>query len=408
MVRIIQESASAKRHSRRPNFPLAGTLKPYGLYPIFIHPVLPGETLQSATVKMRTISMPVKHPLSGAWKEDWLIYVKFTDLDPDLGQMFISDTYDSSAFVAGSDDAKTFVKAGQIDWVRLALEKIHRSYFVSESETPRTIHGVPQVKLNNASWYQNMVFEAADQAVPTTDASDLYQHLAGWQMLQQMKLTELTYEDYLQQYGARPTHNRETDPEILRFARSWTLPTNQISPETGVPSSALAWSDEIKLDKAKRFNEPGFLIMLSTVRPKMFNGNLKHSMVGNMWGFSDWFPAYTLDDPTSSVKKLAKTDDVFAAAMTDAGTETLLYDHMDLLMHGEQFVNDWDGPYDLPQHSAHSVKTGANVPDLRGEYCNLADVTALWSGATEPFQKLYYEGIASAVVSGHARDNTPK
>ncbi len=406
MVRVIQENASRQRHNRRPTFPIAGTLRPYGLYPVWAHPVLPGETLQSAVVKMRTLSLPVKHPLVGAWQESWLVYVKFTDLDEELGQMFISDQFATTGFTAGADDPRTFVKSGQVDWIRLALERVHKEWFVYEKETPRTIDGVPMCKLNNVSWYQNMVFEDVDEAVPVTDASDLYAHLQGWQMLQQMKLTELTYEDYLRTYGARPKDAKEGVPEILRFARSWTQPSNVIDTSTGTPSSAFNWNDEIKLDKAKRFQEPGFILHFTCIRPKMFQKNLAASMIGNLWGFSDWFPSYTLDDPTSSVKKLSKVDPVFGAAMTDAGTETLLYDHMDLLSHGETFVNDWSGPYDLPSATGMSVKTGEDVNDLRGEYPLEADIDALFTGATADRRLCYYEGIANVVVSGHALDTT--
>lgn len=407
MVRVIQESAQRRRHSRRPNFPVAGTVQPYGLYPVWAHPVLPGETMQSASLKLRALSMPVKHPLAGAWLESWIVYVKFTDLDPELGQMFISDAYSETGYTAAADSPRYFAKAGQIDWLRLCTERVHEAYFLNEGETPRYIDGVPQVKLNNVSWYQNMIFQAADEVVPTGDATEMYQHLQGWQMLQQMQMTELTYEQYLEQYGAKPVAERSGDPEILRFSRSWTQPSNTISPADGSPSSAFAWNDEVKLDKAKRFNEPGFVVHLMAIRPKMYQANLAASMIGNLWGFSDFFPAYTLDDPTASVRELAKTDPVFGAAMTDAGGETMLYDHMDLLSHGEQFVNDWTNqPYELPKATGWSVLTGADTPDVRGEYCTPADVTALFKGTAAPYQQCYYEGMASAVVSGHAQDTT--
>lgn len=402
MINVKQ--GTTPRKNRTPNFPVAGTCKPYGLYPIFVHPVLPGETLQSLTFKHRTLSMPIKHPLGGCWAEHWLVYVKFSDIDRDLGQSFISDNVASTAYDAAGDSERYFTKTGQVDWVRLCCEKIHDSYFVNDDETPQTIDGVRMCKMNNASWYQNMIFKPADDAVPVTDGTDMYQHLQGWMMLQQAQMTELTYEKYLETYGSYSVAKNVGDPEILRFARSWTQPTNTVEPTTGSPSSAWAWSDEIKMAKAKRFDEPGFVIMLACYRPKMFQGNLPYSMVGNLWGFTDWYPSYNLEDPTAGVKNLLSTDPVFAAAAQDAGTEELLYDHRDLLSHGEQFVNDWTTqPYDLPISTGLEVKAASAQTEVRGEYPKSTDIDALFSGADKI---LYYEGIGQAVISGHIADTT--
>lgn len=378
---------------------------PYGLYPMWAHPVLPGETLQSMSQKMRQISLPVKHPMVGAWAEHWLVYVKFTDLDRDLGQMFVTDDFSTTGWTAGADDPKCFVKSGQINWLRKCLDKIHGDYFINEGETARAIDGVPQCKLNNVSWYQNCIFEPTDEAVPVTDASDMYQHLQGWQMLQQMQMTELTYEKYLEQYGVRPNKAETGMPEILRFARSWTQPVNTVNPADGSPSSALIWSDEFKMDKAKRFDEPGFIVSLATIRPKMYQKNIDASMIGNLWGFSDWYPAYNLTDPTAGVKKLLKNDPVFAASLDDLGGETILYDHRDLLSHGEQFVNTKTPQFDLPMSSGLTTLSASDNANLRGEYCSKADLDATYvDGVTGAL--CYYEGMAHAVISGHVTDTT--
>jgi len=409
-MQIVTKPQRRSRKNRTPNFPVAGTLKPYGLYPVFAMPVLPGETLQSLSFKHRTLSKPIKHPLGGCWGEHWLVYVKFTDLDRDLGQSFINDTTASTAYDASSSSDRYFTKSGQIDWIRLCCERVHDAYFVNDDETPQTIDGVRKCKLNNASWYQNMIFKPADEAVPTVDSSDMYEHLQGWMMLQQANMTELTYEKYLETYGVRQVRKNVGDPEILRFARSWVQPVNTVEPSTGTPSSAWAWSDEIKMSKGKRFDEPGFVLMLACYRPKMFQENLRYSMIGNLWGFSDWYPSYNLEDPTAGVKKLMTDDAVFAAAAQDTGVGELLYDHRDLLSHGEQFVNDWtNNPYDLPMSAGLEVKTTAasSQQELRGEYPDDADIEALFSStASASDSLLYYEGIAQSVISGHIEDTT--
>lgn len=394
------------RMQRKPVFPMAGTMKPYGLYPLMIHPVLPGETLQSFSTKLSLVSMPVANPLLGSWLETWTCYVKFTDLDRELGDMFVSDSYSTTGWTQSGANFRYFTDAGQIAWVQKCVERIHSAYFIHDNETARTIDQVPQIKLNNRSWYQNMIFEGADSAVPTTDASDLYEDIQGWMMLQQMNMTELTYEKYLETYGARPARASEGDPEILRFSRSWTRPVNVVEPSTGVPASAWVWNDEVKGEKPKRFNEPGFIIQLAAVRPKMYQRYLGYSMVGNLWGFSDWFPSYTLDDPTASVKKINTANEVFGALhRTDAGDVDLLYDHKDLLNHGEQFVNvnNTTTPYDLYLSTGLRAQDASEPEDLRGEYCNVADVDAMFPGTDKV---LYYDGITMMNISGHVTDTT--
>ena len=93
-MRVVTPGETRTRVQRQPNFPIAGSLKPYGLYPAMATPVLPGETLLDFEMKRRMLSMPVRHPLVGAWLETWLVYVKLTDIDPALAEMFVSQDAD--------------------------------------------------------------------------------------------------------------------------------------------------------------------------------------------------------------------------------------------------------------------------------------------------------------------------
>ena len=407
-IQVMTPGQARTRINRRPSFPIAGGMVPFGLYPIFAHPVLPGETLENATVKFQARSAPIVNPLAGCWLEMWLVYVKLTDLSRDLGEMFISDTYSSAGWTAGSDNARTFVKSGQIDWVGKCLSRVHEAYFMDENETARTIDGVPQVKMSNQSWYQNMIFKPADEAVGTTDVFDTAEQLRGWQMLQQMQMDEITYEAYLRQYGVQSINAALGDPEILRYARSWTLPRNEIDATDGSPASAWLWSDDIMLDKPKRFDEPGFVICMGSVRPKMYEAGLQASFIGNLWGFTDWFPAYNLDDPTASVREIAANDTVFAPATYDLnGADSLLYDHRDLLSHGEQFLNGLDR-FRVPVTAAMDTSSGANdAASVRGEYAALADIQDLFTAeATAADYCVQYDGMGALRIAGHIRDTT--
>lgn len=408
-IQVLQPGSLKKRVSRTPNFGINGTVKPFGLYPVMIHPVLPGETLKSMNWKWRMLSKPVKHPLTGVWLETWVFYVKLTDLDRTLSEMFISDSVSTSGHTAGSDNARLFQKSGQIDWVGKCLNKVAASYFVNENESIVASQetGIPKTKINATGWWQNMMFRPADDAVVTGDIHDLKEQMSAAQMLQQMQMTEISYERYLQQYGVQSIKTAEGDPEILRFSRSWTMPTNTVEPSTGAPSSAWAWSDEMKLEKDKYFTEPGFLFAVATVRPKMYPGNLSSSLVGNLWGFSDWYPIYNLrDDPSAGVKEIQNDDDIFVTGeATTPGP--LWYDHKDLLSHGETFVNNWsDAPYDIPDSGMPLVANGTSDALLRGEYPVDANINALFSSATAADQVCYYDGIIQATIAGQITDTT--
>lgn len=411
-IQVVQPGQTRQRFHRRPNFPIAGTMKPFGLYPIMCHPVLPGETLKSATTKWSVVSMPVKNPLAGAWLETWLFYVKLTDIDQDLGNMFISDSYSSSGWTSASDLDYEFTKTGQIQWIGHCLNRIMIDYFSNENEGFPYIadnsQNIAQVKLNNVSWYQNMMFEPAETALDTSGPRDAHEQLKAWEMLQQMQMTELTYERYLEQYGVKAQRFQAGMPEILRYSRSWTRPRNHIDQSTGTPTSAWVWDDEMKAEKDKRFVEPGFIFQVATIRPKMYQAMLRYSMVGNLWGFSDWFPAYNLTDPSAGVRNISTDDPVFDTSWNGAeGADELLYDHRDLLSHGEQFVNDWTNlPYALPMSTQMSGLAAADTWDVRGEYCNVTDVNNLFSGATEATRRCYYEGMTSLVIAGHTQDTT--
>lgn len=396
------------RKKRTPNFPCIGKMKPFGLYPICVHPVLPGETLNSFKMKWRVLSKPVKYPLTGAWLETFLVYVKITDINTALAEMFISTSFSSSGYTrAGSANYRTFTKVGQIDWIYLALTKFHQKFFLDHSETARFIDSVPQVKLNQKSWMQNLAFRGADDPLDVTDVDRARQEMDAFQMAQMMGLSELTYEKFLGQYGVR-AEEAEGMPEILRYAPSWTLPINTVEPSTGVPSTAWMWSDAVEMTKPKRFDEPGFIMMCAAIRPKLYQQYQLFSWVGNLWGFSDWFPIYNLSDPMGGVRVMSTGDDVLSTTMrTDAGEKDLYYDANDLLMHGEQFINNQDDrttPYPIPVSTGMAANDASTKQDIRGEYCLSADVDALFSSATATDKFAIYEGLASMDISGHVSD----
>lgn len=414
-LQIVQPGQTRTRKRRSPQFPIAGTMKPFGLYPLWATPVLPGETVNSMETKYRLISMPVKHPLTGAWFETWLVYVSLTDMEENFAQMFISEDVSPAAYQAGTDRPRYFTKAGQIDYIKLAMDAVVKAYFRDEEEPDWDTHlidGVHMAKRSQFDWAQNLMFKPAvlDAAfLPSALPED--GTLTPLEIMRMAGMSEITYEKYLMQYGVaqKDAVKESRIPEILRYTRDWTVPTNSIEPTTGRPSSAFSWSSTIKADKPKRFDEPGFLVMFGCVRPKMFDITMGASMVGELWGFGDFFPVYNLADPAAGLKLIDASHKVLP--YVHGITDPLMYDHRDLLSHGEQFVNDWAGPYPLPTISTRTLAVGSEVHDLRGQYPSVANVEALFveddaQTPSDARMRLFYEGIASVEITGHVADTT--
>lgn len=407
---VDQERQRIERKPRKPNFPIAGQIFPYALTPIWFHPVLPGETMKSCTIRNVRISQPVQNPIEGVWFEDWIFYVKLTDIDKSLGDQFMRDGESQSGWTASSDQNRFFVKNGQINWFKHCYDKIVEDYFTDEGETVPTIDQLAQLKLNNSSWYNNLIFEPADTAIPTDDARNTYEELTKWAMLQMMEMTEIGYEEHLEQYGVRSVEPIDGKCEVLRYARKWTRPTNAVDPSSGSPSSAWYCGDDIKADKDKRFTEPGFIVHLSAIRPKMYNNTLWGvSMANELWGLQDWFPPALLDDPTAGVRELdlATRNRVYPAdKTTPASTKSLIYDHRDLLSHGETFINTQqsDLPYRLPVATGMSALDTADNAELQNKYCSTQDVKDLFVGDGVDKWRVQYGGMASLTVLGHVKD----
>lgn len=416
-MRIITPGETRTRVRRRPTFPLWGTMKPFGLYPVMATPVLPGETLTSMNLKRRVLSLPVRNPLLGAWLETWVVYVKLTDMDEALATMFLSTDADDTDYVAAASSDRYFTRAGQIDYIQRAVNAVWWHYFRDETEeTPQTIDGVPMVKRRWFDWTHNLSFTPDTMDVAELPSNPEGQ-LTGMDIMSMMGMSEITYEKYLQQYGVSSSAAAKTlrAPEILRYSQQWVTPVNQIDPTTGAPSSAWSWSEDLKAEKPKRFDEPGFLVVLSACRPKMFTDALRYSFVGNLWGIADFFPVYNLDNPAAGVKEIKTDDPAFADAFGPDGASALsmLYDHRDLLSHGEQFVNDWTtSPYHVAMVTTQRAATEAAIPqNLRGQYPSLTDVNNLFleSQAETPrdsHRRLYYEGLCAVEITGHVKDTT--
>ena len=155
-------------------------------------------------------------------------------------------------------------------------------YFRDEDEIGSnfSIGNLPAAQINIKNWTDSLVNEDMFQPVADIDvdtdsdgtitAGEIDAAMRNYEWLRANKLTDMSYEDFLGTYGVRPRREELHRPELVRYVKEWSYPTNHVDPATGDPSSALSWAIAERADKDRFFREPGFVIGLTVARPKVY------------------------------------------------------------------------------------------------------------------------------------------
>ena len=205
-IRALRRGEGRTRHLRRPTFPIAGIMKPYGLYPLMCHPVAPGDTLTHLEGQFEC-SKGIKHPLVGAWLEMWAVYVRLTDLQrptapdqpPPILAQFIKEGVSTAGVTFAAASPRYFGIGAQVKWLQLITERVAKAFFFHSEEPLRTIDGVPQIKMLGANWYQNAVFTPANVAPVATDVEALDEQISQTQLGRLGDMIELTYDRWVEE-----------------------------------------------------------------------------------------------------------------------------------------------------------------------------------------------------------------
>ena len=204
------------RKLRRPQHTFNIRARPFVLQPFFIAPVLPGETLKNLLLQARVVTDPLASPLIGWWQEYYFFYVKVTDLDEReaLMEMFVKNAAMPSSMIRGSASLPYYSFNGSTDWVRHCLKRTVEEYFRNEGEAwdQFVIDGMPVASVNREDYTNSLIAAASlsDDDVDvdidgdgTITASEVEEAMRQWQLLHDMQLTDMTYEDFLRTFGVR-------------------------------------------------------------------------------------------------------------------------------------------------------------------------------------------------------------
>lgn len=408
---LFTELEPVGRVGRRPQHRFAIRQRPWQIQPMFIAPVLPGETMKNLMLQARVVSDPVKHPLVGWWSEYYFFYLKHRDLADREAfvQMMLDQDYDLSALYTAAN-TKTYHYGATVDWTKLCLDRVVEEYFRNEGETvlAASIDGLPLAHIMNESWLDSVMNAAEFTAGLPPDASvtvgvddvitapEIDAAMRSWKWATANGLTEQSYEDFLRTYGVRLPKEETHKPELIRYLREWTYPANTIDAATGAPSSALSWSIQERADKDRFFKEPGFLFGVSVVRPKVYLSKQTGSAVGLMNSALSWLPSVLRDDPMTSLQLSPMGTGPIPTATDPNG---YWVDIRDLLLYGDQFVN-----FALTETDAALV--GLPSPTLDKRFASATDADALFE--TPLTQNLVRsDGIVMLTILGQQKDGTP-
>jgi hypothetical protein len=436
--RISVESARrVGRVSRRPSHPFYLKYKPYQIQPFLIAPVLPGETMKNALIQARCVTDPVKNPLIGWWNEYYLFYVKLSDLVTagtplwtQLVEMLLKNTpVVNATYKNATANAATYYAADAtsplgIDYLSACLDRIVETYFRDEEEienvswnvSPAKQSGLYMAKQAMHNAFQSLVLDTdtpavEDEELPGADyaglpahLSDFATHFAQWKEMVAMQMTEATFDDWLKSFGVSVPREQKEElhiPELLRYVREFSYPSNTVNSATGAVASALSWSVAERADKDRFFSEPGFVVGVTTTRPKVYLSKQIGTVTSYMNDAFSWLPALLQANPYTSLKK-------FTAANGEGPIKDLLGDYWidlrDLFMYGEQFTNIAMASADLNIVDLPDDQTSPAEQPLNSSYPLLAGIDGLFVTAGGGVR---VDGRTDLTILSRVQDTTP-
>lgn len=363
-IEVVRDAPRMGRKNRSPKHSFV--LKPalFQVQPAFIAPVWPGETMKYGLLQSRAVSDPLKHKLMGLWHEYYIFYVKLHDLTD--REDIVAGLMDASGQVmlpASAPSHVHYYNGKGINWTQRCLERVIDEYFRDEGEAVLggiyERDGLPLAAVNNDTWLDSAKLESVlavggndhelpgeNPHIPDHVPPGFENHFEQWERMTAMQMTEASFEDWLKAFGVKPPEKFNTEqlyrPELLRYIREWTYPTNTVDPTTGTPTSAAVWSIAERLDKKRYFKEPGFIFGVTVTRPKVYMGRQYSAAAHLMQDAFSWLPAVLRDQPFTSLKESSNAEGPLAHPAGTAGfspTEDYWVDIRDLAMHGDQFIS---------------------------------------------------------------------
>lgn len=422
-MQILRPMQKQGRRIRRPVHNFRIQTRPWQITPFFLAPVLPGETLRNLVLQARSVTDPLADPLNGWHYENYIFYVRHRQMPnaSALETIMLDPTADLTSIDAASDVARHYVKTDGIDWVQECLEPVVRDWFRAEGEAWNlyTLNSFPVASYTpKRTPLDSVIFDAdyiasmspADTLTVGVDdsftAEEIHDLMQKWYWQREHGLLDgnITYEDWLRQQGVNIPKAQDDEaiarPELVRYWRNWTYPSNTIDPTDGSPSSACSWSLNERADKDRFFSEPGFLFGVCVYRPKVYLNAQASHIASQMKNGRTWLPKALNEDPYAGMLKITAGQEPFTSLDGDA----YWIDIKDSLFYGDQFVNYAFASGDPPQVTLPGDNAGTH---LNSRYPQLTtDQDVLFATTTAGVGKIEADGVVTSMIATHLVDRT--
>ena len=384
--------------------------------------------MTNALLQSRVISDPLAAgpgSIIGWHHEMMLFYVSIPAIADYYGsseftEMFIGGTLTAATWDYDNDSTPKYGFKGAIDWQSPCLDLIRDTFFRDEKD----IGTAGTISVYNGAYadLDRNIFQSAKEESATGDDVELpgvdeleeldilpgyTTHYAQWEIMRDMGLTDVLFEDYLASHGVSVpagdvTQNADNTidaqrhrPELLRFTRDWTYPTNHVDPATGTPTAAVSWSVKERADKHRFFKYPGFIVGVSVTRPKLYLGNQKGAAIGLLSDAVSWLPQVLNGHPYTSLKENldSATDGIIRTQ-----DEDYWVDIKDLFLYGDQFINYTLGGF-APALPAVNAPNPKFVTD--------AMVNALFATTDGTKSYIRQDGVTSFNILSRIKETTP-
>ena len=381
-VQLVQTTDLKKqqRRHRRPRERFLLKYKPYELCPFLFHPVLPGDSIDSAFLQARVVTDKVKSNLVGWTQEKRLFYVPLravidssfgAQVDPEgfrnfwLSLTTLAGT--TSGMVATANSVPYYQFKEGARWQEHLYNYVVRTWYRDEDETAVTplLDTYPAAQLDEMreSWMESLKLEstsADDAELPGVDEMEEQDILAGfttnysqWEHMRDTGTTNMNYRDWLVAYGINPEEDEFLlglsdvsgsaqqipliDPEEIGKLSMWSYPTLAPQPGDSASSNVLYWTQAKRFDKRFFFEEMGLIVGITVSKPKIYLGNQKGHAIGLLSKTAAWQPPNLWDFPYTSVDEMldSATDGIFQALPA----EDYWFDYRDVFEKGGQFIN---------------------------------------------------------------------
>lgn len=402
----VAEVSNQERIFRRPRHKFYLNTRPFAIQPFMIAPVLPGETIASFHFEAREVSQPLVSSIVGWGSEYYWFYVRIRDLNErdTLDDLFINPA--GASLSTSAANAKQYYGAKGYNFTEACLRRVVETYFRDSDETwnTQTVDtGIPKAQILDQMWLDSVVDttvldDGTGDPGATTQPETLDAMMDAYNYLRAMSLTQMTFEDYVATFGVKLLKLAQNKPVLIKRIKEFSYPSNTVNPADGVPVSALSWvfkesvqGKDFATNKAIFAKEPGFVLGVHVIRPKIYMENQVGSLSHHLDTGLSWLPAIMADAPETSLREFTNANGPLTGT-----TNGYWVDMRDLFLHGDQFSN-------IALSGFANGNTAIPTAALVRKYLGNTEIDALFSGANK---YIAADGVVQLGIKGTQRDYT--